>query len=196
MPPSACLDERARGAYLIAVTPFAPDGALDLDSADSMVDFYLRHGATGLTLLGVLGEAPKLTQDEARRFTARVVERVAGRVPVVCGVSAPGFAAMRELAAALRDAGAPLAELPTYAWAERARARLADPDIAMAYVSLGRVHTPGPRLAPYDLFLATGADFDVARTAGLLAELGLSEPPPRRELLARIVAGALRAELA
>jgi 4-hydroxy-tetrahydrodipicolinate synthase len=100
------LGEGARGAYLIAVTPFAADGALDLDSTDRMVDFYLSHGAAGLTLLGVLGEAPKLTQDEARRFTARVVDRVAGRVPVVCGASAPGFAAMRELAAALLDAGA------------------------------------------------------------------------------------------
>jgi 4-hydroxy-tetrahydrodipicolinate synthase len=102
----AALDASARGAYLIAVTPFLPDGALDPASADSMVDFYLAHGATGLTLLGVLGEAPKLTQDEARRLTARVVERVGGRVPVVCGVSAPGFAGLRELAAALRDAGA------------------------------------------------------------------------------------------
>lgn len=102
----ATLDATARGAYLIAVTPFLPDGTLDLASADSMVDFYLSHGATGITLLGVLGEAPKLTQDEARRLTARVVERVAGRVPVVCGVSAPGFAGLRELAAALRDAGA------------------------------------------------------------------------------------------
>jgi len=106
MPVAAALDETARGAFLIAVTPFRPDGALDLDSADAMVDFYLERGATGLTLLGVLGEAPKLTQDEARRLTARVVERVAGRVPVVCGASAPGFAGLRELAEALRDAGA------------------------------------------------------------------------------------------
>lgn len=100
------LDASARGAYLIAVTPFRPDGALDLESVDTMVEFYLAHGATGLTLLGVLGEAPKLTLQEAGRLTARVVERVAGRVPVVCGASAPGFAGLRELAAALRDAGA------------------------------------------------------------------------------------------
>ena len=104
--PSTILDASARGAYLIAVTPFRDDGALDLESADRMVEFYLSHGAAGLTLLGVLGEAPKLTQDESRRFVARVVSRVAGRVPVVVGVSAPGFAALRELAAALLDAGA------------------------------------------------------------------------------------------
>lgn len=106
MPAAAPLDEQARGAYLIAVTPFRDDGALDLDSADRMVDFYLAHGAAGLTLLGVLGEAPKLTHDESRRFVARVVARVAGRVPVVAGVSAPGFAGLRELASALLDAGA------------------------------------------------------------------------------------------
>lgn len=38
----------AKGVYLIAVTPFAENGALDLASTDRMVDFYLDRGATGL----------------------------------------------------------------------------------------------------------------------------------------------------
>lgn len=99
-------DETARGVYVIAATPFAPDGSLDLASTDRMTDFYLERGATGLTLLGVLGEAPKLTADESATFVRQVVRRVAGRVPVVVGVSAPGFAAMRDLAARSMDLGA------------------------------------------------------------------------------------------
>ncbi|GAB4472370.1 MAG: dihydrodipicolinate synthase family protein [Burkholderiaceae bacterium] len=102
----ARLDESARGVYLIAVTPFTDSGALDLPSTDRMVDFYLERGATGLTLLGIMGEAPKLTTDEARTFVKRVLERVRGRVPVVVGVSAPGLAAMKELAASVMDLGA------------------------------------------------------------------------------------------
>ena len=100
------LDTNARGVYLIAVTPFADDGALDLASTDRMVDFYLERGATGLTILGILGEATKLTADESRTFVKRVLERVAHRVPVVVGASSSGFAAMQELTASVMDMGA------------------------------------------------------------------------------------------
>ena len=45
------LDETAKGVFTIACTPFTPDGALDLNSVDTMVDFYLSKGCTGLTIL-------------------------------------------------------------------------------------------------------------------------------------------------
>ena len=102
----ARLDRSAQGVYLIAVTPFTDDGALDLDSTERMVDFYLERGATGLTILGILGEATKLTADESRRFAQRVLGRVNGRVPVVVGASSPGFAPMRELTTSAMDMGA------------------------------------------------------------------------------------------
>jgi len=102
----ALLDESASGVFLIGVTPFTDDGALDLDSTDRVVDFYLERGATGLTVLGMMGEAPKLTAEESRIFVRRVLARVGGRVPVVVGVSAPGFAPMRELAETVMDDGA------------------------------------------------------------------------------------------
>lgn len=100
------LTESAAGVFVIAATPFLPDGALDLDSLDRMTDFYLAAGATGLTILGMMGEAPKLTPAESQVVVARVLARVAGRVPVVVGVSAPGFAAMADLTAAAMEAGA------------------------------------------------------------------------------------------
>jgi 4-hydroxy-tetrahydrodipicolinate synthase len=100
------LTESAAGVYVIAVTPFADDGALDLDSIDSMVDFYETAGATGLTVLGQLGEAPKLTAAESAAVVERVLKRLGGRLPVVVGVSAPGLAAMSELAKAVMDRGA------------------------------------------------------------------------------------------
>lgn len=102
----ASLDETARGVYLIAATPFTDSGALDLQSTDRLVDFYLERGADGLTLLGVMGEAPKLTMAEARTFVARVLARANGRVPVVVGVSSPGLAALKELADSVMDLGA------------------------------------------------------------------------------------------
>ena len=102
----AQLDERARGVFVIAPTPFRDDGALDEGSVERMVDAFLAAGASGLTILGIMGEAPKLDAEEARRFVSLVLRRVDGRVPVIVGVSAPGFAAMRALARSSMDAGA------------------------------------------------------------------------------------------
>jgi 4-hydroxy-tetrahydrodipicolinate synthase len=99
------LDETASGVFVIAATPFRPDGALDLDGVPRLVEFYRARGATGLTILGIMGEAPKLTAGESLAFTRAVVSAAAG-LPIVVGVSAPGFAAMGELAKAVMDAGA------------------------------------------------------------------------------------------
>jgi 4-hydroxy-tetrahydrodipicolinate synthase len=98
------LDHNAKGVYAIAVTPFTPDGAVDSASVDRMTDFYLSCGVTGLTILGIMGEAPKLDPAEALAIARQVVTRA--HVPVVVGVSAPGFAAMRSLARGVMDAGA------------------------------------------------------------------------------------------
>jgi 4-hydroxy-tetrahydrodipicolinate synthase len=100
------LDTSATGVYLITVTPFTDSGALDLASTDRMVDFCLDSGVTGLTVLGIMGEATKLTAEESALFVRRVLARVAGRVPVVVGASAPGFAPMKELTDSVMALGA------------------------------------------------------------------------------------------
>jgi 4-hydroxy-tetrahydrodipicolinate synthase len=100
------LDASAAGVYLITVTPFADDGALDLASTDRMVEFCLECGVTGLTVLGIMGEAGKLTAQESVSFVQRVLARVDKRVPVVVGASASGFAAMRELSVSVMALGA------------------------------------------------------------------------------------------
>jgi 4-hydroxy-tetrahydrodipicolinate synthase len=98
------LDQTANGVFTIAVTPFLPDGAIDWDSIDRMVDFYIAQGATGLTILGMMGEAGKLTASESLDVVKRVIAR--SSVPIVVGVSAPGFAAMKTLSDAAMDLGA------------------------------------------------------------------------------------------
>jgi 4-hydroxy-tetrahydrodipicolinate synthase len=98
------LDSTAAGVYAIAVTPFLPTGALDTASVDRMTDFYVAAGVNGLTILGIMGEAPKLEPAESLAITKQVVNR--GKVPVIVGVSAPGFAAMRSLARGVMELGA------------------------------------------------------------------------------------------
>lgn len=99
------IDATARGVYVIAPTPFHPDGRVDDASTDRMTDFYLEAGCTGITVLGIMGEAPKLEASEALDVATRVIRR-ADKAKVVVGVSAPGFAAMRALARSSMDAGA------------------------------------------------------------------------------------------
>ncbi|MEE8629543.1 MULTISPECIES: dihydrodipicolinate synthase family protein [Methylobacterium] len=94
----------AKGVFPIAPTPFHPDGRIDEASIDRMTDFYGEIGATGLTVLGMMGEAPKLDGAEAIAVASRVIRRT--RLPVIIGVSAPGFAAMGSLARAVMEAGA------------------------------------------------------------------------------------------
>lgn len=99
------LTAATRGVYPIAPTPFLADGTVDEASIDRLTAFYRACGATGMTVLGQLGEAPKLSHGESVRVARRFIER-AGDLPVIVGVSAPGFAAMRELTSATMDAGA------------------------------------------------------------------------------------------
>ncbi len=98
------LDASAQGVYAIAPTPFHPDGRIDETSLDRMTDFYREVGCTGITVLGIMGEAPKLEAAEALGVATRVIKRAG--LSIVVGVSAPGFAAMRALARSSMDAGA------------------------------------------------------------------------------------------
>lgn len=69
------------------LTPFHTDGSLDLDSLDRLVDHLLDAGADGVFALGSSGQVAYLTDQQRQTVISRIVDRVAGRVPVVAGVS-------------------------------------------------------------------------------------------------------------
>ncbi|HRK23876.1 MAG TPA: dihydrodipicolinate synthase family protein [Beijerinckiaceae bacterium] len=93
------------GVFPIAPTPFHPDGGLDLTSAERLFAHYAAIGSDGLTVLGIMGEAPKLEPNESIAMLKVAVKAMAGK-PIIVGVSAPGFAAMRSLAREAMEAGA------------------------------------------------------------------------------------------
>jgi 4-hydroxy-tetrahydrodipicolinate synthase len=95
----------ASGTFAIAPTPFHDDGRIDEGSIDRLVDFYGKAGCSGITVLGIMGEAPKLDAPEALDVATRFVKR-AKNMSIIVGVSAPGFAGMRSLARNVMDAGA------------------------------------------------------------------------------------------
>jgi 4-hydroxy-tetrahydrodipicolinate synthase len=156
------ISAESKGVYIIAVTPFREDGAIDTASVDRMVDFYLDKGADGLTILGMMGEAPKLTQQESIEVTRQVIAR-AGNKPVVVGVSAPGLAAIGELTKAVMDLGAagvmvaPTAALRT------------DDQILGYYRNVVATIGPDVPLVLQDFPLATGVQIST-RTIGAIIE--------------------------
>ncbi len=100
------LTEATKGVFAISATPFLDDGALDLDGTAQLMDFYLECGVDGITILGVMGEATKMTEAEAAKFTERVMQCVDGRVPVVVGVTHTALGVMRSLTDTAMDLGA------------------------------------------------------------------------------------------
>src|SRR5260370_34083708 len=84
------LSEQAKGVFIIAATPFTDEGALDLQSVDTLTDFYLRCGVNGFTLLGMMGEAHKLTAEASLSGVSRVIERAQAR-QVIVGASHAGL---------------------------------------------------------------------------------------------------------
>jgi 4-hydroxy-tetrahydrodipicolinate synthase len=83
-------DENAKGVYAISATPFLDDGSLDLASTEKLISFYLSAKVDGIVVLGMMGEASKLSEQESSDFLSRVIDVVGGKVPVIAGVSNPG----------------------------------------------------------------------------------------------------------
>src|SRR3954471_2586605 len=98
------LTSAIKGVIPIAPTPFHDDGRVDETSLDRMTDFFLESGIDGITILGQLGEAPKLDHNESIAIATRIIKRAS--VPIMVGVSAPGFAAMRSLSREVMELGA------------------------------------------------------------------------------------------
>ena len=106
-----------RGTAPALVTPFAPDGGLDLDAFRRLIDFQIegsadpdtgaRHGGVeALVVLGTTGENPTVAEEERHRLVDVAVEHAAGRVPVVVGTGTNATAQSAAFSRRAADAGA------------------------------------------------------------------------------------------
>ena len=100
------LDETAEGVFIISATPFKESGALDTESTKKLIDFYIEKGVHGITILGVMGEAPKLTPGESELFISTVLKQVNQKVPVIVGVSNAGLDNLAKLSNMSMEMGA------------------------------------------------------------------------------------------
>ncbi|MCH4083715.1 MAG: 4-hydroxy-tetrahydrodipicolinate synthase [Olsenella sp.] len=74
-----------RGSIVALVTPFKEDKSVDFDALERLVDFHLANGTDGILVLGTTGESSTMTDEEDFAVAKCVIDRVAGRVPVIGG---------------------------------------------------------------------------------------------------------------
>ena len=99
------IDENSNGVYIISTTPFSKDGSIYFVSIDSLVEFYIDKGISGMTILGMMGEAHKIDTNEAEIFIKHVIKRVNYRIPVIVGVSDAGLQKLVQLSKFSMESG-------------------------------------------------------------------------------------------
>lgn len=77
-----------RGTYTVMITPFTPEGAVDVEALRAFVDWQIEQGIHGLIPLGSTGEFLSLDDDEKVLVAETVIAQTAGRVPVLIGTGA------------------------------------------------------------------------------------------------------------
>ncbi len=101
----ALIDEHSKGVFVIGATPFRDNLSLDTEGLARLAAFYIEAGASGFTVLGMMGEAAKLSSAESHAVVEGYI-KAAGDRPVIVGVSAAGFSAMSDFTKAVMDQGA------------------------------------------------------------------------------------------
>jgi 4-hydroxy-tetrahydrodipicolinate synthase len=159
------ISEQSQGVFVIAATPFDDTGNLDFDSADRLIDHYIACGVAGITVLGMMGEAHKLTRDESVNFARHVLNRCDGRLPIVVGVSQSSLRGLKDLSNEAMESGAAgvMVSPPN---------GLKTDDEVYSYIS-AVADTLGPDipLCLQDYPQATGTHFTVAVVLRLIAEV-------------------------
>ena len=95
------------------VTPLSARDALDIEGLGRLLDHVISGGVSGVFILGTTGEAPSLSYRLRREMIAETLRIVAGRVPVLVGVTDTAFVESVELAQYAADCGADAAVLTT-----------------------------------------------------------------------------------
>lgn len=94
------------GVHCVMATPFLPDESLDEASLATLIDYLVNGGCDGILVLGVLGEADKLSDSERDRMVRACIELSSGRLQVSVGITHASTKVARDRALGCVDAGA------------------------------------------------------------------------------------------
>jgi 4-hydroxy-tetrahydrodipicolinate synthase len=95
-----------QGSLVAIVTPMHEDGALDLSTLRSLIDFHVNQGTDGIVIVGTTGESPTVDIAEHCRLISTTVDHVAGRIPVIAGTGANSTSEALDLTRQAKQLGA------------------------------------------------------------------------------------------
>ncbi|MGB0238068.1 MAG: 4-hydroxy-tetrahydrodipicolinate synthase [Cycloclasticus sp.] len=95
-----------QGSIVALVTPMHEDGSLDEVSLRKLLEFHIQQGTDALVAMGTTGESATLNEKEHCQFIRRVVDIVAGRLPVIAGTGANSTTEAIDLTRCAAQAGA------------------------------------------------------------------------------------------
>lgn len=95
-----------QGSIVALVTPMHEDGSLDEVSLYSLIEFHIEQGTDAIVAMGTTGESATLNEYEHCHVIRQVVDRVAGRIPVIAGTGANSTAEAIMLTRCAAEAGA------------------------------------------------------------------------------------------
>ncbi|NQZ30514.1 MAG: 4-hydroxy-tetrahydrodipicolinate synthase [Oceanospirillaceae bacterium] len=76
------------GSIVALVTPMTTSGEIDWPALDKLVEFHIENGTKSIVAVGTSGESATLSPTEHCAVIKRVVNVVAGRIPVIAGTGA------------------------------------------------------------------------------------------------------------
>ena len=158
-----------KGSLPALVTPFTADGELDLPALERLVEWHLEQGSDGLVPVGTTGESPTLTHEEHRLVVQRVVEIVAGRIPVMAGAGSNSTREAIGLVQFAQEVGADAALVVTPYYNRPSQAGMQAHFEAVA----DAVQLP---ILLYNVPARTGADLANETVARLAARPGVKSP--------------------
>jgi 4-hydroxy-tetrahydrodipicolinate synthase len=94
------------GSIVALVTPMHPDGAIDWQRLDELVEWHIEMGTSAIVPVGTTGESATVTAEEHCDIIKRVIAVVAKRIPVIAGTGSNSTREAIELTAAAKQAGA------------------------------------------------------------------------------------------
>ncbi|MCG7936969.1 MAG: 4-hydroxy-tetrahydrodipicolinate synthase [Candidatus Thiodiazotropha taylori] len=94
------------GSMVAMITPMSEDGVLDDNALRRLVDFHVEQGTDAIVAVGTTGESATLDEEEHCAVIRRVVEYVAGRIPVIAGTGANATREAIDLTRCAKQAGA------------------------------------------------------------------------------------------
>ncbi|MBI1373381.1 MAG: dihydrodipicolinate synthase family protein [Phycisphaera sp.] len=104
--PQHSISRPLRGIVVPMVTPLRTPDALDVEGVERLVEHLVEGGVHGLFILGTTGEGPLLGHDLQRDLIDRTARAVAGRMPLLVGVTHTSLTESVRLAAYAAEAGA------------------------------------------------------------------------------------------